>query len=86
MKIAQDGSARPEEVVEALGLRDLLASGAILVRTDVELGVSRHRVRPPDGAGTYRPQSRPKTTAGQARPYQGSSSRRLTARSRPNHS
>ncbi len=37
LKIAPDGSARPEEVVEALGLSDLTASGAILVRSDVEL-------------------------------------------------
>lgn len=37
MKIAPDGSARPEEVLDALGLRDLTAQGAILCRTDVEL-------------------------------------------------
>src|SRR5262249_51940142 len=32
-----EGSARPEEVVEALGLADALTQGAVLVRTDVEL-------------------------------------------------
>ena len=37
MRIASDGSARPEEVLDALGLRDLNAQGAILCRTDVEL-------------------------------------------------
>lgn len=37
MKIAPDGSARPEEVIDALGLKDLVAEGAVLVRTDVEL-------------------------------------------------
>jgi radical SAM-linked protein len=30
-------SARPEEVVDSLGLRDLLETGAVLARTDVEL-------------------------------------------------
>jgi radical SAM-linked protein len=37
MKIAQDGSARPEEVIDALGLKDLLNGGEILVRDDLEL-------------------------------------------------
>ena len=37
LKIDPGGSARPEEVVEALGLRDLLAQGAVLVRADIEL-------------------------------------------------
>ena len=37
MKIEPSGSARPEEVIEALGLRDLLAEGAVLVRREVEL-------------------------------------------------
>ena len=37
MKIAPDGSARPEEVIDALGLKDLTARGAVLVRVDVEL-------------------------------------------------
>lgn len=40
MKMTPDGSARPEEVVEALGLRDLLERGAILTRTDVELATA----------------------------------------------
>jgi radical SAM-linked protein len=40
MKIAPDGSARPEEVLAALGLDDLTAQGAILVRADVELASS----------------------------------------------
>ena len=37
MKISPNGSARPEEIVEALGLRDLIGHGAVLVRTDLEL-------------------------------------------------
>ncbi len=37
MKIDPSGSARPEEVIDALGLRDLLAQGAVLVREEVEL-------------------------------------------------
>ncbi len=37
MKIESSGSARPEEVLEALGLRDLLDAGAVLVREDIEL-------------------------------------------------
>jgi radical SAM-linked protein len=37
LKVAPDGSARPEEVLEALRLRDLLDCGTVLTRTDVEL-------------------------------------------------
>ena len=37
LKMSPGGSARPEEVIEALGLRDLLGQGAILARTEVEL-------------------------------------------------
>ena len=37
MKMTPNGSARPEEVIDALGLRDLLGQGAVLVRTEVEL-------------------------------------------------
>jgi radical SAM-linked protein len=46
MKIDPDRSARPEEVIESLGLKDLLEQGAFLIRTDVELalpGGSEHR-------------------------------------------
>ena len=32
-----NGSARPEEVIDALGLSDLLGQGTVLVRTEVEL-------------------------------------------------
>jgi radical SAM-linked protein len=39
MKMAPNGSARPEEIIDALGLRDLLEQGAILTRKDVELTV-----------------------------------------------
>ena len=37
LKVSPDGSARPEELLEALALRDLLDQGAVLTRTDVEL-------------------------------------------------
>ncbi len=37
LKMSPSGSARPEEVIDALGLRDLLGRGVVLVRTDVEL-------------------------------------------------
>ena len=37
MKISPEGSARPEEVLDALGLKDLLGRGAVLIRDDVEL-------------------------------------------------
>jgi radical SAM-linked protein len=37
LKVSPEGSARPEELLEALGLRDLLDQGSILSRTHVEL-------------------------------------------------
>jgi radical SAM-linked protein len=37
LKVCPDGSARPEELLECLELRDLLDQGAVLVRTHVEL-------------------------------------------------
>jgi radical SAM-linked protein len=37
LKVSPDGSARPEEMLGALALRDLLDRGAVLVRTDVDL-------------------------------------------------
>jgi radical SAM-linked protein len=37
LKVSPDGSARPEELLEALALRDMLDQGAVLTRTDVEL-------------------------------------------------
>jgi radical SAM-linked protein len=37
MKITPEGSARPEEVIDALGLKDLLSRGSVLIRDDVEL-------------------------------------------------
>jgi len=37
MKISPSGSARPEELIDALDLRDLLGQGSVLVRTEVEL-------------------------------------------------
>ncbi len=37
LKISPNGSARPEELIEALGLRDLFGQGSVLVRTEMEL-------------------------------------------------
>jgi radical SAM-linked protein len=37
LKVASDGSARPEELLEALALRDLLDRGTFLTRTSLEL-------------------------------------------------
>jgi radical SAM-linked protein len=37
LKVSPLGSARPEELLEALAVRDLLECGAVLSRTDVEL-------------------------------------------------
>ena len=37
MKMLPSGSARPEEVIDALGLGDMLAQGSVLVRTEVQL-------------------------------------------------
>jgi radical SAM-linked protein len=37
LKVTPTGSVRAEEVLEALGLRDLLGQGLILVRTEMEL-------------------------------------------------
>jgi radical SAM-linked protein len=37
LKVAADGSARPDELLEALALRDLLDQGGVLVRVNVEL-------------------------------------------------
>jgi radical SAM-linked protein len=37
LRITPEGSARPEELLEALGLRDLLDRGGVLARTHVEL-------------------------------------------------
>lgn len=40
LRVDPGGSARPEEIVDALGLRGLLDQGAVLVRNDVELAPS----------------------------------------------
>ena len=37
LKMTPSGSARPEEIIDALGLRDLMSQGAVLARTAVEL-------------------------------------------------
>jgi radical SAM-linked protein len=38
LKIMPEGSARPEEVIDALGLKDLFSQGGILIREDLEIG------------------------------------------------
>ena len=40
LRVMPTGSARPEEILDALELRDLLTSGGILIRDDIELAVS----------------------------------------------
>lgn len=40
VQIDPGGSARPEEILEAMGLRDLLDSGAHLIRADLELATA----------------------------------------------
>jgi radical SAM-linked protein len=47
MQIAPNGSARAEEVIDALGLRELLGQGSVLARTAVELAPSEHRLGVP---------------------------------------
>jgi hypothetical protein len=46
LRIAPDGSARPEELLDALGLSDLTARGSILARVDVVLAASSSPDRP----------------------------------------
>lgn len=48
LRVAPEGSARPEDVLESLALRDLLDSGAILVRADVELDSNPTKAPLPD--------------------------------------
>jgi radical SAM-linked protein len=52
MQMSPGGSARPEEVLEALGLRELLDHGAILVRTELELAAESLPVKPARPAAT----------------------------------
>ena len=47
--IRPEGSARPEELLECLGLRDLLDGGAVLMRTHMELDCDRNRIEPEKG-------------------------------------
>ncbi len=61
LKIDPGGSARPEEVVEALGLRDLLAQGAVLVRADIELAA-------PPGIPAREPDAKAQAPASSAPP------------------
>lgn len=51
LKVTPSGSARSEEVIDALGLRDLLALGAVLARTDVELAPAAGGRGPRPAAG-----------------------------------
>lgn len=52
LKASPDGSVRPEEVLETLGVRDLLDGGAFLTRTRVELAERPGPTPGPDPAGT----------------------------------
>lgn len=53
LMVCSDGSARPEDLLEALRLRDLLEDGAVLTRTDVDLETRPHQegLSPPRIAG-----------------------------------
>ncbi len=53
LKIDPGGSARPEELLDALGLRDLLDAGAHLIRDEIELAP------PPDAANRPAPPAEP---------------------------
>jgi len=55
LKVCPDGSARPEELLECLGLRDLLDQGAVLVRTHVELAADDRTVLSARGDGAEIP-------------------------------
>jgi hypothetical protein len=44
--VRPEGTARAEELLECLGLRDLLDRGAVLVRTHVELDCDRDCIEP----------------------------------------
>lgn len=48
LRITPEGSARPEEVLDSLALRDLLDTGTILVRADVELALTPTKAPLPD--------------------------------------
>jgi len=55
LKVGSDGSARPEELLECLGLRDLLDEGAVLVRTRVELAADDRTIPSAQGGGAAFP-------------------------------
>jgi radical SAM-linked protein len=65
LKVTPDGTARGEEIVEALGLSDLLDGGAILVRADVELVPSPVHKHPSPARGGSAPPSNSPGTATQ---------------------
>ena len=55
LKVTPEGTARGEEIVEALGLADLLQSGTVLVRSDIELSSPPPRtpsIRSQEGTST----------------------------------
>jgi radical SAM-linked protein len=60
LKVTPEGSARPEEIVETLGLRDVLDRGGILARTGVELAPNN----PSPEARSPRPPAPPADTPG----------------------
>lgn len=74
VKVTPDGTARGEEIVEALGLSDLLDRGTVLVRADIELSPVPVRTHPlptredsapksgPSGNENQSPASIPNTT------------------------
>jgi radical SAM-linked protein len=55
LAVRPDGSARPEDLLEALGLRDSLDEGAVLIRTDVDLETDSQPAGPPHPRAAARP-------------------------------
>jgi radical SAM-linked protein len=54
LAVASDASARPEDLLEALGLRDSLDEGAVLVRTNVDLETDSQPAGLPDSQAAAR--------------------------------
>ncbi|WP_337175962.1 TIGR03936 family radical SAM-associated protein [Paludisphaera sp.] len=59
LKASAEGSVRPEEVLEALGARDLLEGGAVLTRTRVELLADRPAPTQRPATGVTPPETSP---------------------------
>ena len=64
VKVTPEGTARGEEIIDALGLSDLMARGAVLVRADIELSIPRERPEPDlSRGGSADPRATPSVTS-----------------------